>query len=500
MRTYLVDFENVKSKGLVGIDRLEEDDNVIIFYSENSDTISFEMHCLVMKAKANVEYMKVRVGGKNALDFQLSTLLGYIVAKGNNTHVFVISGDKGFDKLHDFWENTFPDSPECKVFRTVNISSALHYVKCNQKPAEQPEIRPDDISDIKFDIPDIKPDIKEEISAAPVDELPDIISANRSDIHDDISDIPHIISPDDIYTEVLSGKVVEIVPRASDDPISALVPDISGEERELLISLLRTTNAKIDLHNELMKKLNNERTTYIYTHIKGDFFKLREAYADSKPAKPEPEPETVPEKKPAKPETPAPTQQAQLKKVTPTEKKKLHTILDSVADGDEFSGVVAQFNCSATAQQLYINLMQRFGQERGRELYKLVKPEFLGFISDAAKPKKQPAGKQAKAAEPQKTEPAKAAPENKPEKAAPKKIAEPELSDGDKRLHELSDEIVADKEYDKLRTCVVENDSVHSLYLSLIKGFGKKRGTAVYNKIKKELAELRVLLGAEVNV
>ena len=55
MRTYLVDFENVKSKGLVGIDRLEEDDNVIIFYSENSDTISFEMHCLVMKAKANVK-------------------------------------------------------------------------------------------------------------------------------------------------------------------------------------------------------------------------------------------------------------------------------------------------------------------------------------------------------------------------------------------------------------------------------------------------------------
>lgn len=44
MKIYLVDFENVKSKGLQGIDNLTETDTVIIFYSENSDTINFEMH------------------------------------------------------------------------------------------------------------------------------------------------------------------------------------------------------------------------------------------------------------------------------------------------------------------------------------------------------------------------------------------------------------------------------------------------------------------------
>lgn len=70
MRSFLVDFENVKSKGLVGIDQVGSDDHVVIFYSENSDTISFEMHCSVMRAAASVEYMKVNVGGKNALDFQ----------------------------------------------------------------------------------------------------------------------------------------------------------------------------------------------------------------------------------------------------------------------------------------------------------------------------------------------------------------------------------------------------------------------------------------------
>ena len=133
MKTYLVDFENVKSKGLAGIERLGEDEKVVIFYSENSDTITFDMHCAVMRAKAEIEYMKVRVGGKNALDFQLSTLLGYIVAKGENTHIFIISNDKGFDRLHDFWNDTFDKRSECVVYRTVNIDAAVEYAK-RKKP------------------------------------------------------------------------------------------------------------------------------------------------------------------------------------------------------------------------------------------------------------------------------------------------------------------------------------------------------------------------------
>ncbi|MCD8095978.1 MAG: PIN domain-containing protein [Ruminococcus sp.] len=127
MKSFLIDFENVKSKGLTGIESLNEEDHVIIFYSENSDTISFEMHYMVMQAKAKIDYMKVRVGGKNALDFQLCSLMGYLVAKGNNTHIFVISNDKGFDKLHDFWKNTFPDITYCSVYRCTNIESAMNY-------------------------------------------------------------------------------------------------------------------------------------------------------------------------------------------------------------------------------------------------------------------------------------------------------------------------------------------------------------------------------------
>ena len=44
MRAFLIDFENVKSAGLVGIETLGMEDQVVILYSQNSNTLSFEMH------------------------------------------------------------------------------------------------------------------------------------------------------------------------------------------------------------------------------------------------------------------------------------------------------------------------------------------------------------------------------------------------------------------------------------------------------------------------
>ena len=44
MNIYVVDFENVNSQGLNGIDRLDSTDQVIIFYSENADSMTFDLH------------------------------------------------------------------------------------------------------------------------------------------------------------------------------------------------------------------------------------------------------------------------------------------------------------------------------------------------------------------------------------------------------------------------------------------------------------------------
>lgn len=48
MATYLIDYENVKSEGIKGIAQLSEEDRVVIFYSHNADTITFEAMDMIL--------------------------------------------------------------------------------------------------------------------------------------------------------------------------------------------------------------------------------------------------------------------------------------------------------------------------------------------------------------------------------------------------------------------------------------------------------------------
>lgn len=61
MATYLIDYENVKSEGIKGIAQLSEEDRVVIFYSHNADTITFEAMDMIFNSKAQVsKYKSVR--------------------------------------------------------------------------------------------------------------------------------------------------------------------------------------------------------------------------------------------------------------------------------------------------------------------------------------------------------------------------------------------------------------------------------------------------------
>ena len=63
-KAFLVDFENVKSAGLVGLEQLSAADEVVVLYSANSNTISFEMHQKILQSPACVDYYQIRRGGK----------------------------------------------------------------------------------------------------------------------------------------------------------------------------------------------------------------------------------------------------------------------------------------------------------------------------------------------------------------------------------------------------------------------------------------------------
>ena len=593
MRSFLVDFENVKSKGLVGIDQLGSDDHVVIFYSENSDTISFEMHCSVMRAAASVEYMKVNVGGKNALDFQLSTLLGYMVAQQNNSHIFIISNDKGFDKLHDFWENTFNDAPPCVVFRTQNIAAAINYAKSHKAAsielgdiAEQaeeliaetvalpeqtyaPEEKPAKKADMEIMVPEamiqaFRPDKEKASASKPAHERRIEITTNAYIPETSAPSEPSepAARPADI-TDAQFAKYMDIARAAEGEelPLSlfkleegrlrnvlnelnrsiclrdlrkVLVAAMGCEDGEYIASELTDhydrikarlaelsaqepndefsgTVAQINisatpqqLYINMIKRFNKKRGCVLYKAIKAEFKRFIEPAA----------------------EEPAP---AEPKKADNTMKKKLHTLLDPIASNDEFSGVVSLINRSADSQELAANMTQRFGAERGSELYEIVESDFMDFTGEAAAvnavavaidetPKQEEPAEIAAEKAPEKTEqPEQKAKEQKPAKkrsaagktksgkAVKPKKAEKKKAEPAEQPEELSPEYAAKLE-DGVRAALkgksnaeetaaavevaLASRSKHDLYIGMVKKFKKKRGLVIYNEIKEGCEKL----------
>jgi hypothetical protein len=127
---FLVDFENVHIGGLKGIKSLTKDDEIVIFFSENgNDTIE-----IIKELRDDIPYAQIVKNSQNALDFQLSSYLGYIIHRAkcegflDNTQFVIVSKDNGFDCVAKFWN----DSPFVKhlkiypnIIRAENIQGAL---------------------------------------------------------------------------------------------------------------------------------------------------------------------------------------------------------------------------------------------------------------------------------------------------------------------------------------------------------------------------------------
>ncbi|MBR1393759.1 MAG: hypothetical protein IJ561_08015 [Ruminococcus sp.] len=385
MKAYLIDFENVKSKGLVGIEQLGEDDKVIIFYSENSDTISFEMHCKVMTSRADIEYLKVRVGGKNALDFQLSTLLGYLLAKGSYTHIFIISGDKGFDKLHDFWNVSFADKNSCTVFRTQTIAAAVTFA-ANRPAAPLPAAEPETLPAAEAPAEDPEVTLTEP-APQPEPVLPEEVVITKKESPRKRGRRPQ--STEEIVKSSLLGKF-----------------DLSDEEIASVVSCVAESEDKEDFHNALAK-IFKAQATDLYKVLRPKYLKLKEGLTAEAPAKasdpidslplygkisvsaePEkaPEPEAAPEPVP-EPE-PAPVEEAKPAKAKkkPTRRKpkakvsalrhELDKLLASSCSEEEIACVERLIGETDSKQKLYLSIVKEYRKDRGCEIYKLIKSEY----------------------------------------------------------------------------------------------------------------------------
>ena len=107
MNYFLVDYENVNVSGFNGVSKLTENDVVVIFNSENAQTLTFGMHRRINESKAEIKFQKVNVNEKNALDFQLCAYLGFLIRdKINDENVeniyYIVSNDKSYSVLQDY--------------------------------------------------------------------------------------------------------------------------------------------------------------------------------------------------------------------------------------------------------------------------------------------------------------------------------------------------------------------------------------------------------------
>ena len=100
---YLVDYENVHEKGLVGCDKLKKTDHMYIFYTENAKNVTLDVYGNHGKAELIVKKVPT---GNQSLDIHLISYLGYLIGinEGKQVEYVIVSNDTGYDRISKFWK------------------------------------------------------------------------------------------------------------------------------------------------------------------------------------------------------------------------------------------------------------------------------------------------------------------------------------------------------------------------------------------------------------
>lgn len=142
MATILVDYENVyPTNGLKGVEYLTRKDSIYIFYSQCCCKVKAEYMENIEKSECDFHINKLEKTGKNALDFYIASECGIIFQKGE-TQIVIISNDKGFGAVVDFFKKkgevqdvmvvTAPNV-ECGIMQLNAADDAERRMRLHQK-------------------------------------------------------------------------------------------------------------------------------------------------------------------------------------------------------------------------------------------------------------------------------------------------------------------------------------------------------------------------------
>lgn len=101
-KLYLVDTENVGSAWKELLPQRGSKDVIILFFTEHSPGISYCDLDIIRRYPSSFDMIEC-TPGKNGLDFQLVSYLGYLIKSAPKTDYIIVTNDTGYDAVVKFW-------------------------------------------------------------------------------------------------------------------------------------------------------------------------------------------------------------------------------------------------------------------------------------------------------------------------------------------------------------------------------------------------------------
>lgn len=269
---YLIDTENVRTVWTLLLDRMTLNDKIYVFYTMNSGNVSYEDLNGVISSGKNVELIQCHTG-KNGLDFQLVSYLGYLIRNNENADYCIISDDNGYDAVIKFWEGR-----EVKVSRKTAFQVSGKQAKAPKKPlfGVKPRAKAKPAAKAETEtkaVPEEKPSQPKKPvakkTAAPKSEpkqdaKPAAPKQEAKPVTKQIK--TKTASPKPAVTKTAVASV-----NVSADKLRELLPDESDENIRQISDIIKKSGGKkglADIHDEIEKLYRNEKASDIYRIVR----------------------------------------------------------------------------------------------------------------------------------------------------------------------------------------------------------------------------------------
>lgn len=212
MANYYIDYENVHNEGLKGVQKLQQEDKLHLFYSIKADTLKIDVVRQLMDCPATICFDKIVNGVENALDFQLITAL--MCNYSAEEKYYIISRDKGYDAAIEMAGKQNRDN----IYRCRDIEGAIkHQDGLGIDESDQ---------EVIVDLGDLASDYQVEDKTFS-EEMPEVQSET-------VEQPAMIVEPLEAPVEAIEVEPeVVVVPQQEEAPEPAQAVEITAEDQEI---------------------------------------------------------------------------------------------------------------------------------------------------------------------------------------------------------------------------------------------------------------------------